>query len=147
MITDEDILHLLTGRTPLNLNRLLSNKIKSAGIALTKEQWSVMAVLWKEDGCTQQILADKTYRGRAGITRLVDTLERKKFVERRDDPEDRRNKLIFLSKSGRAIENTVVKVLNDIVSSLTEGISKAQLDSFRNTFDKINSNIKKIENE
>lgn len=147
MITNEDILHLLTGRTPLNLNKLLSDKIKSAGISLTKEQWSVMAVLWKEDGCTQQTLADQTYRGRAGITRLLDTLERKGFVERKDDPEDRRNKLIFLTELGKSIEGTVVSVLSDIITSLTTGISKDQLDSFRNTFEKINININKIENE
>ena len=37
-IGNEDILNLLTGRTPLTINRLLGYYLKESGIVLTKEQ-------------------------------------------------------------------------------------------------------------
>jgi len=143
-IEDEDILHLLTGRTPLNLNRFLSYNLKEAGISLTKEQWSVMAVLWKNDGCTQQVLADATDRGRAGITRLLDNLEKEGFIERRASKADRRANLIFLTKRGIAIEKEVVAVVEETISAITKNISDDEIKRLRIIFEKINKNILEI---
>lgn len=142
-VENEDILHLLTGRTPLNINRLLSQYLRMAGVSLTKEQWSLMAVLWKTDGLTQQSLADATYRDRPGVTRLLDNLEKDGFIERRPHATDRRTNLIFLTKKGRSVRNDVVKALKDTVAAATENISDKQLDNIRTVFEQINRNIEK----
>lgn len=144
-IESEDILHLLTGRTPLNLNRFLSQNLKEAGISLTKEQWSVMAVLWKSDGCTQQTLADETYRDRAGVTRLLDNLEKDGYVERRPHKTDRRTNLIYLTPKGRAVEKEVVDVLDETVSAITKDISDEEINRLRQIFRQINQNIQELE--
>lgn len=144
-LESEDILHLLTGRTPLNLNRFLSNNFKDAGISLTKEQWSVMAVLWEKDGCTQQMLADATYRDRAGVTRLLDNLQKDGYVERRPHKTDRRTNLIYLTKKGKAIEKEVVDVLNDTVTTLTKDISDEEIRSLKHILRQINKNIQELE--
>lgn len=144
-IENEDVFHLLTGRTSLNVNRFLSHNLKEAGISLTREQWSVLAVLWKIDGCTQQMLADATDRGRAGITRLIDNLERDNFVQRRADKNDRRSNLIFLTSKGKQIEQDVVKVLNDTVAAITKDISDEEIKSLREIMERINENILELE--
>ena len=144
-IVNEDVFHLLIGRTPQNLNRFLSHNLKEAGIPMTREQWSVMAVLWKTDGCTQQILADATHRGRAGITRLIDNLEKEGYVERRPDKKDRRSNLIFLTSKGKAIENQVVAVLKATVSAITKDISDKEVNQLREILSKINANILELE--
>lgn len=143
-IKNEDILHLLTGRTPLNLNRFLSQNLKEAGISLTKEQWSVMAVLWKTDGCTQQVLADATYRGRAGITRLLDNLEKERYIQRRSSETDRRTNLVFLTKKGKDIEKEVVDVVEETIRAMTKNISDKEIKELRDIFEKINKNIIEI---
>lgn len=146
-IKNEDLFHLLTGRTPLGINRVFSHQLKKAEISLTKEQWSVMAVLWKEDGVTQQFLADATFRDRAGITRLLDNLERDRLVERRPHEEDRRTNLIFLTKKGKEIEEDVVNVLEETIHSVTENIDDDSIENLRFVFEKINDNIQKLENQ
>lgn len=144
-IENEDILHLLTGRTPLNLNRLLSYYLKESGTALTKEQWSVMAVLWKSDGCTQQVLADETYRDRPGITRLLDNLEKEGFIERRPHATDRRTNLIFLTKKGKDVRRPVMKALDKTIQAATVNISDKQLNELRTIFDQIYKNIQQTQ--
>lgn len=144
-VKNEDMLHLLTGRTPLGINRLLSYYLKLADIALTREQWSIMAVLWKKDGLTQQMIADKTYRDRPGTTRLLDNLEKEGYVERRPHESDRRTKLIFLTSKGKKIESEVVKALNDTIQTVTKNVSNHQIETLRNTFEQINQNIQEQE--
>ncbi len=144
-IKNEDMLHLLTGRTPLGINRLLSHYLKLAGISLSKEQWSIMAALWKEDGITQQTLADATYRDRPGTTRLLDNLEKEGYVERRPHESDRRTNLIYLTSKGKKIESKVVKALNETIATVTRNISDEQINILRLTFDQINKNIEQTE--
>ncbi|MCO6497898.1 MAG: MarR family transcriptional regulator [Chitinophagaceae bacterium] len=140
-IKNEDTLNLLTGRTPLNINRLLSYFLKESDISLTKEQWSVMAVLWKNDGCTQQVIADATYRDRPGTTRLLDNLEKDGFIERRADKTDRRANLIYLTKKGKSVEKSVVEALDKTINVATKGINDQKINLLREIFEQINTNI------
>ncbi|RQP13871.1 MAG: MarR family transcriptional regulator [Chryseobacterium sp.] len=146
-ISNEDILHLLTGRTPQNINRLLGQRLRMANVSLTKEQWSVMAVLWKHDGCTQQQLADTTSRDRPSTTRLLDNLQKEGYIERRPHETDRRTNLIFLTEKGRGIEGQVIEALNETINSITGGVSPEEIDALRNIFKKINDNIQELENQ
>lgn len=141
---NEDVLHLLAGRTPRNMDRLLAHFLARAGVPLSKEQWSVMAVLWKDDGRSQQAIADATDRDRPGTTRLIDGLEREGYVQRRPHPTDRRSNLVHLTRKGRAMERKVAAALNDAVDVATEGISPRQISMLRNLFAKIDSNIQAL---
>lgn len=129
----------------MSLSRLFSIYLREADISVTKEQWSILAVLWKKDGVTQQYLADKTFRDRAGITRLLDNLQKAGLVERRPDKEDRRTNCIFLTEKGKAIEEDVVEVLDDVVHSITHNIPDEDIERLREIFDQINQNIQKLE--
>ena len=144
-IENEDILNLLTGRTPLNINRLLTAHLKESDISLTKEQWSVMAVLWKKNSCNQQEIADATYRDRPGTTRLLDNLEKDGFIERKPDKTDRRTNLIYLTTKGKTIEKKVVDALNKTIDTATKGITDQQISQLRSIFEQINNNIQELE--
>ena len=41
----QDFYSLLTGRTPQAFNRVLNKNFRQNGVELTKEQWSILAVL------------------------------------------------------------------------------------------------------
>ncbi|HZW78601.1 MAG TPA: MarR family winged helix-turn-helix transcriptional regulator [Flavobacteriaceae bacterium] len=144
-IKSEDIIHLLTGRTPLSLSRIFGIRLREADIAVTKEQWSVLAVLWKKDGVTQQYLADATFRDRAGITRLLDNLQKEGLIERRPDKDDRRTNCIYLTQKGKAIEKNVVEVLDEVVNAITVNVPDEDIERLRDIFEQINHNIQKLE--
>lgn len=143
-ITTEDKYNLLTGRVPLMISRLLSQNFKSNDIVLSREQWSILAVLWKKDGVSQQKLADLTYRDKPSTTRLLDNLEKENYIERRSHETDRRQKLIFLTPKGTQIKEEIIPVLNETINAATEGLTENQILNIKEAFLTIYHNIEKL---
>ncbi|NDP27428.1 MAG: MarR family transcriptional regulator [Flavobacterium sp.] len=141
IFTPENLYGILSGRTHSIFNRALLNNFKKNNIALTKEQWTILGVLWQEDGCSQQTLADRTYKDKPGITRLIDNLEKENLVERRPDAKDRRLNLIFLTPKGKIIENDVIQIVNLTLESAVKGIDPENLKIVRDTFLQIYDNL------
>lgn len=143
LITAADNYHLLTGRTPTMLNRFLSQRFRDQGILLTREQWSILAVLWISDGCSQQHLATATYRDKPSTTRLIDNLEKEGYIARRSDPTDRRTNQIFLTPKGKKAEGHVTSVVYSALEEATEGLSEKEIKDLKSTLDKVYSNLEK----
>lgn len=142
-LSNENKYNLLMGRVPLLLNRFLVKKFKDNDIYLTREQWSILAVLWKNDGCSQQALAEATYRDKPSITRLIDNLEKEGYVERKADKNDRRLNLIFLTQKGRDIEIPMMKIVNETIDIATTNLTEEQILNIRDSFQLIFENINK----
>ena len=64
-------------------------------LGLTRTQWWVMMALLRLDGATQTELAAFMQMERSPLGKVIDILERDKWLERRADPADRRVKRIF----------------------------------------------------
>ena len=144
ILNSADKYNLLSGRVPMMLNRLLAQNFKKRGIALTKEQWSILTILWKSDGLSQQVLADLTHRDKPSTTRLIDTLEKNKYVLRKADKADRRLNLIYLTTKGRAVEAQVLDTVEETIETVTQDLSMDQIETIRIAFDIIYTNIKKV---
>jgi MarR family transcriptional regulator for hemolysin len=80
-----------------DIHRLLGKSFEShlPGIGLTRAQWRVLIALKREDGLTQTKLADVTELEKAPLGKLLDKLEAKGWVTRRDDPDDRRARRVY----------------------------------------------------
>jgi DNA-binding MarR family transcriptional regulator len=100
-----------------------------------------LGVLWQDDGCSQQTLADRTHKDKPGITRLIDNLEKESLVERRPDAKDRRLNLIFLTPKGKIIEREVIEIVNQTLEDAIKGIDPENLKIVRDTFQKIYDNL------
>jgi DNA-binding MarR family transcriptional regulator len=94
----------LIGEVFTALSRRLDKELRAADLPITPEQFRILTELWTQDGITQIELAARGKRDRASITRIVDLLEEKGLIARRDDPNDRRVKLICLTAAGRELE-------------------------------------------
>lgn len=146
LLTTTDYYNLLSARTLDTFSKMLSRRFRENNISLTNEQCSILTVLWKEeDGCSQQVLADKTYRDKPSITRLVDNLEKDKWVERRAHPTDRRQNLIYLTAKGKKIENKVFDIIQETIDIGVKGIDEKDVVKFKETFEKIYNNFNEYE--
>jgi DNA-binding MarR family transcriptional regulator len=146
LVSSENKYNLLSGRVPLLLNRFLSQQFKNKGVNLTREQWSVLAVLWKTDGCSQQVIANSTSRDKPSVTRLVDNLVKDGYVIRKNHENDRRLNLIFLTEKGKKVEKDVMEIVDDTIEKATNGLSDDQIvairDAFQVVYDNLNAYIK-----
>jgi len=141
IFTPENLYSILSGRTHSVFNRAILNNFRKNNIALTKEQWTILGVLWLDDGCSQQTLADRTYKDKPGITRLIDNLEKESLVERRPDAKDRRLNLIFLTPKGKIIEKEVMEIVNQTLENSIKGIDPENLKIVKDTFLQIYENL------
>ena len=141
IFTTENLYSILSGRTHSLFNRALLNNFKNNNISLTKEQWTILGVLWQDDGCSQQNLADKTHKDKPGITRLIDNLEKENLVQRHPDSKDRRLNLIFLTPKGKKIETEVMAIVNQTIKDAVKGIDPENLKIIKETFLQIYDNL------
>ncbi|MEL7531906.1 MAG: MarR family transcriptional regulator [Bacteroidota bacterium] len=123
----EDSLGIITNRVFTELYRHMLRNLRAADLPVTPEQVSILVHLWKQEGLTQQVLADRTGRDNPSVTRLVDNLEKRGLAQRQPDPNDRRARLIFLSPEGRRLYRPVMDVANETLAVALRGLNEKQI--------------------
>ncbi|MEO0333745.1 MAG: MarR family transcriptional regulator [Bacteroidota bacterium] len=114
------------GQLNTALSMALNQELQRAKVDVTSEQFRLLTHLWKEDGLSQIILAERTGRDRGSITRMLDILENKGFTVRVADKNDRRINNIYLTKKGRSIQLGAVSCAQVVLSKITEGFSESE---------------------
>jgi Transcriptional regulators len=71
------------------------------------------------------------------LTRMLDTLEADGLVVRRQDPGDRRTKLIELTPDGKAALDEIMTVAHAFRASVLEGLSDKELNQVNEVTDKL----------
>jgi len=116
--------------------RAAERNLEEAG--LTDASWAPLIHLAESgDGITQKALAARVGSDGSSLVRLLDILERRGFIERRVDAQDRRARLIFLTDPGRRGVADIREVLARTDVELLAGLSDAELDGMLSAFDRI----------
>jgi DNA-binding MarR family transcriptional regulator len=76
---------------------------RALALGLTRAQWSAMFHLARCEGINQRTLAGTLEIEPITLTRLIDRLEKKGWVERREDTNDRRAYLLHLTDRARPV--------------------------------------------
>lgn len=95
--------------------------------------WSVLRVLWVQDGLSQRDLSEK-----AGITdsttfTVVKALDHLGYIERRHLPGNNKNVHVFLTRAGRALKRKLIPLAVAVNDVSTQGISEEDLLITRRT--------------
>jgi DNA-binding MarR family transcriptional regulator len=84
---------------------------------LTLPQFDVLAQLNREEGITQQQLANRLFVTKGNICGLMDRLMEQGLVERHADPDDRRAYMLHLTPKGKQLIETVLPAHTELVAS------------------------------
>lgn len=114
---------------------------KNNGFNLTPEQWVVLDLLNNRNGLNQSDLAEQSYKDAPSISRIIDTLSKKDYVERRSVPNDRRKFEIFLTKEGRDVVEKLMPMVNELRNKSWEGLSKEDYDQFLRIINRVFVNM------
>ena len=125
VVLDFSEIYKLTNRINKKFEKLQRKIIQKEN--LTTAQYSILQQLWKTDGVKFKTLADECCCSQSTITGIVDTMEKKKIVVRKDYPEDRRIKLVMLTEKGKALENETPKI-NDILDNCCSGFDPNDIE-------------------
>ncbi|MDX1958279.1 MAG: MarR family transcriptional regulator [Leptospiraceae bacterium] len=115
--------------------------VKSHGIDVSIEQWFILTKLYKNAGASQIELADKIFKDKANITRMVDGLEKKDLVIRKDDENDRRKFRIYLTDRGKELTKRLIKIAIEERKNIYKTLSKNDLKKFKEIIETLEKNI------
>ncbi|WP_343714617.1 MarR family transcriptional regulator [Inquilinus sp.] len=85
------------------LRRRFEERVRAAGLDLSRPQYRVLIMLDRNPGVTQARLAELLDVEKMTVTGLIDRMEKRGWVERRRDPNDRRAHSLHLLPSARPI--------------------------------------------
>lgn len=138
---DQDI-GMLTNKTSKKLIHYINNKLES--FHLTTEQWVVLSNLSKQNKISQKSLAQVSGKDQPTLTRIIDILERKKFVERHPSKDDRRSFVLHITEDGLSICEKVGPFLEAIFKELLNDIPNENLKIYNDVLLQIDKNISNL---
>ena len=107
-------------RTRMAFRRSMQRTLKKNNAGITFEMLQVLSSLWHEQGISQQILAERIAKDKACLTNLMNNLEKKGYVYRKEDTNDRRNKLVYLTPEGEALKVQIRPILKLVYANAEE---------------------------
>ena len=123
------------------LKQYTAAMLRQHNIDLTPEQFLLIDLLWNQGPLSQLDIADQMQKDKNSITKLVDAIERKGYVVRQQNPNDRRSNTIVLTELGNSLKDNAKTKGISILNTMLEGISEQELNSFLETLDKLCSNM------
>ncbi|MEJ0010509.1 MAG: MarR family transcriptional regulator [Alphaproteobacteria bacterium] len=114
---------------------------RASALGVTRSQWQVLMRLKRKDGMAQVELAQQMDIQPISVSRLIDRLEEDGWVERRDDPTDRRTKRVFLTSKVRPmLEKLMACGAATRVEALAE-LSDAEKRQLMELLERIRTNL------
>ena len=95
-------------------------------LGITYLECMVLASLFREEGASQEVLADALSLDKALVTRTARTLEQKNLIRREGDPSDRRVKRLYLEESAREHESYLTEAIRAWAGYLLGGMEPGE---------------------
>ncbi|MEO9570511.1 MAG: MarR family transcriptional regulator [Polaribacter sp.] len=129
------------GKTGKLVDFFFQESFNSKNLDLTKEQMIVLKRLHDQDGLNQHDLAFLTLRNKSSLTRLLIKMEKKNYIFRKQNKEDKRIKNVYLTNFGKEMFEKTKPVIRDLISTMEKNISLEEKQQIINIFKKIQTNF------
>ncbi len=123
-------IHFLLGKALQRVNHVSKSKLAPYGV--TPVQFALLRTLWEKDGQNGHLIGERLLLDGATITGIIDRLEQNGFIERRIDPNDRRNKLVFLTERGKSLEVELCKQMDELNEEVLAQFDDKAIQQFKN---------------
>ena len=114
---------------------------------LTRAQWRVLGTLLRKDGLTQRELCDRIDIGAVTLSGLIDRLEARDWVERREDPKDRRVKRVWRTDQVKEIRNNMQCRTKELNEMALKGLSQKQIEELVSMLGVVKGNLMTVADE
>lgn len=105
------------------------SKHMEATVGVTGPQRLVIRVIGRHPDISAGEIADRLHLHPSTVTGIVQRLEGRGRIERRQDPDDRRRALFRLTEGGRAIDLLQTGTVESVVSDVLTGADPDQVDA------------------
>lgn len=103
-------------------------ELKKAGLAITVDQWLTLKCLFDNPDISQKELAEMVFKDTASITRIIDLLEKAKYLKKTINKEDKRKSNLTITEHGLKTIELTEKVVEDYRKKALKRIGIAKED-------------------
>ena len=108
-------------------------QLKNAGYAITVDQWLVLNMILDFKGITQTEIAERVFKDKASITRIIDLLETNDYVTRKPHP-----------THGKMIQIDLTAKGNDTIHALKKEVPKFRDFALQNIADSSKKEVQSV---
>ena len=123
------------------MRKQIGRELARKGFPIKAEQFAALVYIWDEDGQPQRKLAEKLYRDKTTVTRLVSDIEALGFIERVPGREDGREKRLFLTKKGKDLMAQVTQLVQSVLEAARAGVSDKELEVCKDVLRRVRQNL------
>ena len=105
--------------------------------SLTPGRMTALSIIATQDGINQTVLAEMLGITRAGVVKVIDTLESLGFVERQPIPEDRRSHALVVTPQGYAELSRLNQLLRLHEQQIASNLSQDERDQLMSLLEKV----------
>lgn len=122
--------------------RKYKNKIfKQEGIDITSDQWILLKNISEAEGISQIALAERCHKEAASVTRTLDILERKQWVERATNSESRRVYNLHTTEDGKELIEKILPIALRIRTQASLNMTEQEVETLNQLLDQIVENL------
>lgn len=116
--------------------------ITKKGFDITIDQWLVLKTIENNVGMTQQQIALNVFKDYASITRIIEILVTKNFLERDFHSADRRRFDLSITKLGIETLKRLTPIIESNRKQALKGFAQSEIELLKNSLNKITENCK-----
>ncbi len=128
-------------RTTRLLKQHYLRAFREEGIDISTEQWVLLDRLFSQGDASQTELANGTYKDAPTVSRIIDKLARKKLVERKRYPNDRRRYLVSITPTGKQIHGRISPYVAHLRQQTWQGLNEDDFLRLQNILQHIRDNF------
>ncbi len=123
------------------LSRARVRSINVEGVMSQPGAHIVLSILAHSDGVTQKFLVDHTHLRPPTISVMLRKMEEEGISERRENPSDRRQTLIYLTEYGRELDRRGMESIKATDALALEGLSPSELSQLMSLLLRVRENL------
>lgn len=140
----------LTNRVARLIIRTVEPSMVADGHHFPASCIGILADLWSKDGVNQKDLGTSLVKTKSSINKMLTALENEGFIIKKDDPNDGRGKLIFLTEKGKEMQFVIERkskemeqmLLNDCTEEEIKTAKKVLTKMYKKLYKKVDGTTK-----
>lgn len=134
----ETYLPYLLNRAGARIADAFSKEVRPLGATL--QMWRVLAALRERNGSRMGDLSETTSIEVSTLTRLVDSMEKKKLVARRSDPADARAIVLHVTPAGQRLTRRILPIAERYEKLALQGFDTRETEQLKTALRRLYAN-------
>lgn len=123
---DNHIFHYIN-KASMDCISYFSHGLARGGVIITFEEWVLLSAVIKDEGKNQNWYSQRINMDKTKTMRLIDSLEKKLYVRRTPDAEDRRQNLVDPTNDGIILMAHIMRSIKAGLEFSLKGIDEKEL--------------------